>query len=230
MCGRAYETYTDEELAVQYLNGRPPDLDWMRRNFNMAPTQKSPVVVVRHGEPAVERFRWGLIPFWAKSIKAAANYSLINARGEEIMEKRSYAKAFQRRRCIVPLSGFYEWKKEDKSKRPFAIHLRDNSIMSVAGVWERWQRGDEAEAVHSFSIVTTRANTFMADIHDRMPVILDERDVEHWLDPEVQEPEQVLPLVRPCPPEWLTAYEVSTAVNSSMNNSPDVLRRISVQA
>ena len=119
---------------------------------------------------------------------------------------------------------------EDKSKRPFAIHLRDNSIMSVAGVWERWQRGDEAEAVHSFSIVTTRANTFMADIHDRMPVILDERDVEHWLDPEVQEPEQVLPLVRPCPPEWLTAYEVSTAVNSSKNNSPDVLRRISVQA
>ena len=229
MCGRAYETYTDEELAIQYLNGQPPNLDWMRPNFNMAPTQNSPVVVVRHGEPAVDRFRWGLIPFWAKSVTAAAKYSLINARGEEITEKRSYAIAFKRRRCVVPLSGFYEWKREGKTKRPFAIQLRDHPIMSVAGVWERWQPGDDTEPVHSFSIVTTRANTFMADIHDRMPVILDGLDVEHWLDPEVQEPEQVLPLVRPCPPEWLTAYEVSTAVNSSRNNSPDVLQRISEQ-
>jgi putative SOS response-associated peptidase YedK len=229
MCGRAYETYTDEELAVQYLNGRPPDLDWMRPNFNMAPTQDSPVVVVRHGEPAVERFRWGLIPFWAKSIKAAAKYSLINARGEEITEKRSYAKAFQRRRCVVPLSGSYEWKREGKSKRPFAIHLRDHPIMSVAGVWERWQPDADAEAVHSFSIVTTRANTFMADIHDRMPVILDGHDVGHWLDPEVQEPGQVLPLLRPCPSEWLTAYGLSTAVNSPRHNSSDVWQRLSEQ-
>jgi putative SOS response-associated peptidase YedK len=230
MCGRAYETYTDEELAIQYLNGRPPNLDWMRLNFNMTPTQHSPVVVVRHGEPTVDRFRWGLVPVWAKSVKAAAKYSLINARGEEIMEKRSYAEAFQRRRCVVPLSGFYEWKRESKTKRPFAIHLRDNPIMSVAGVWERWQPDAEAEAVHSFSIVTTWANTFMADIHDRMPVILDGPDVEHWLDPEVQEPERMLPLLRPCPSEWLTAYEVSTAVNSSRDNSPDLLQRVSDQA
>ena len=139
MCGRAYETYTDEELTIQYLNRHPPELDWVRPNFNMAPTQHSPVVVVRNGHPVVERFRWGLVPSWAKSIKAAAKYSLINSRGEEITEKRSYAKAFQRRRCVVPLSGFYEWKREGKSKRPFAIHLRDDLIMSVAGVWERWQ-------------------------------------------------------------------------------------------
>jgi len=230
MCGRAYETYTDEELAIQYLNRHPPELDWVRPNFNMAPTQHSPVVIVRNGQPAVERFRWGLVPFWAKSIKAAAKYSLINARGEEITEKRSYAKAFQRRRCVVPLSGFYEWKREGTRKRPFAIHLRDHPIMSVAGVWERWQPDGDAEPVYSFSIVTTRANTYMADIHDRMPVILDGQDVEHWLDPEVQEPEHVLSLVRPCPPEWLTAYEVSTAVNSPRNNSPDLLQRISDQA
>ena len=225
MCGRAYETYTEEELAFQYLNGQPPGLDWLRPNFNMAPTQNSPVVVVRDNEPVIERFRWGLVPYWAKSVKAAAKYSLINARGEEITEKRSYAKAFQRRRCVVPLSGFYEWKREGKSKRPFAIHLRDHPIMSVAGVWERWQPDGDAEPVHSFSILTTQANAFMADIHDRMPVILDGQDIEHWLDPEVQEPGHVLPLVRPCPAEWLTAYEVSTAVNSPKNNSPDVLQQ-----
>ena len=80
----------------------------------------------------------------------------------------------------MPLSGFYEWKRESKSKRPFAIHLRDQSIMSVAGVWEHWQPDDNTEPVHSFSIVTTRANTFIADIHNRMPVILDGQDVEHW--------------------------------------------------
>ncbi|MQF90328.1 MAG: SOS response-associated peptidase, partial [SAR202 cluster bacterium] len=101
------------------------------------------------------------------------------------------------------------------------------SIMSVAGVWERWQGSGTTTALLSFSIVTTSANPLMADIHDRMPVVLAEQDIEHWLDPEVHEPERLLPLVRPCPSEWLTAYEVSTAVNSPTHNSPDVLRPIS---
>jgi putative SOS response-associated peptidase YedK len=120
-------------LAIQYLNGQPPNLDWMRPIFNMAPTQNSPVVVVRHGEPAVDRFRWGLIPFWAKSVTAAAKHSLINARGEEITEKRTYAIAFKRRRCVGPLSRFYEWKGEDKTKHFFAIQLHDHPSMLVAG-------------------------------------------------------------------------------------------------
>ena len=230
MCGRAYQTYTEEELAFKYLNGQPPGLDWFRQNFNMAPTQNSPVVVAKNDEPVIERSRWGLVPFWAKSVQAAAKYSLFNARSEQITEKLSYAKACQRRRCVVPLSGYYEWKRTGESKRPFAIHLRDHQIMSVAGVWECWQPEGDAEPVHSFSIVTTQANTFMAEIHNRMPVILNKQDVEHWLNPEVQEPEQVLPLLRPCPPEWLTAYEVSTTVNSPRNNSPDLLQRRSTTA
>ena len=223
MCGRAYETYTEEELAFQYLNRRPLRLDGFRPNYNMAPTQISPVVLVRDDERAIEPFRWGLIPKWAKSIEAASEYSLINARGEEIDEKRSYKHAFHRRRCVVPLSGFYEWKWENARKRPFAIHLKDNPIMSVAGVWERWQPDGQAEPVQSFSIVTIRANDFMANIHDRMPVILDERDVELWLDPEIQDSDQLFPLLRPCPAEWLAAHEVSTSVNSPRHNGPDVL-------
>ena len=230
MCGRAYETYTEEELSIQYLNRRPLRLEPLRPNYNMAPTQQSPVVLVRDDARQIELSRWGLVPVWAKSVAAAAKYSLINARGEEIAEKRTYAKAFRRRRCVVPLSGFYEWQRQGTRKRPFAIHLRDHPIMSVAAVWERWQPADTPEPLHSFSIVTTRANDFMADIHDRMPVILDEQDVEFWLDPEVQEPERVLPLVRPCPPEWLTAYEVSTAVNAPRHNAPDLLRPLAVVA
>jgi putative SOS response-associated peptidase YedK len=224
VCGRAYETYTDEELAFLSSNGQPPSLEWFRRNFNLAPTQYSPVVVMRNGTRTFEAFRWGLVPGWAKTVQAASKYSLINARGEEIAEKRTYARLFQRRRCVVPLSGFYEWKREDKTKRPFAIHLQDRSVMCVAGVWDRWQPAGEPDPIHFFSIVTTKANGFMAKIHDRMPVILDTQDIEHWLDPEVQEPEHVLPLVRPCPSEWLAAYEVSTAVNSAQNNSPVVLQ------
>lgn len=228
MCGRAYETYTEEELAMQYLNRRPLRLEGFRPTYNLAPTQRSPVVLVRDGERLVDQFRWGLVPFWAKSLEAAAKYSLINARGEEISDKRSYAKAFRFRRCVVPLSGFYEWMRDGKHKRPFAIHRQDRAIMSVAGVWEQWQSGDATAPVLSFSIVTTRANTVMAGIHDRMPVVLGAPDVEHWLDPEVHEPERLLPLVRPCPPEWLTAYEVSPAVNNPRHDSPDVLRPVAV--
>lgn len=223
MCGRAYETYSDAELACFDEHGEPPDLDWLSPNYNLAPTEMSPVVLIRDGAVAFEEFRWGLVPPWAKSVQAASRYSLINARGEEIQEKRSYAEAFQRRRCIVPLSGFYEWKREGTVKRPFAIQLREQPIMAVAAVWERWQPTDDKAPIQSFSIVTTRANTVMADIHDRMPVILSYRDVDQWLDPEVQDPERVYPLVRPCPAEWLAPYEVSTLVNSVRNKSAELV-------
>lgn len=223
MCGRAYETYTEEELAFQYLNRSPLRLDGFHPTYNLAPTQRAPVVLVRDEERTIELFRWGLIPAWARSIEAASKYSLINARAEEITQKRSYAKAFQRRRCVVPLSGFYEWKREGSRKRPFAIHLKDWPIMSVAGVWEHWQPDGQPEAVQSFSIVTTPANDVIKMIHDRMPVILDGRDVELWLDPEIQDSERVLPLLQPCPAEWLVAHEVSTAVNSPRNDGAEMI-------
>ena len=108
MCGRVYETYTEEKLSFQYLNRRPLRLDGFRKNYNMAPTHRSPVVLVRDSQPTIELFQWGLIPRWATSIEAAEKYSLINARGEDITEKRSYAQAYRQRRCIVPLRGSYD--------------------------------------------------------------------------------------------------------------------------
>ncbi len=224
MCGRAYETYTEEELAMQYVHRRPVHLDGFRSNYNLAPTQVSPVVLVRDGERTIELFRWGLVPSWAESPEAAAKYSMINARSEEIAEPRSYAQPFRQRRCVVPLSGFYEWKHGTPRKRPFAIQRRDRTMLSVAGVWERWQPAGHPEPLHTFSIVTTRANTFMATIHARMPVILDAQDLQLWLDPDVHDPERLRPLLEPCPSEWLSAYEISTAVNAPTNNRPDVLQ------
>jgi len=230
MCGRAYETYTDEELVIRYQNER------LKRNplglipnYNMSPTHLSPVLFIRNGEKAIERFRWGLIPFWAKDVKSAEKYSLINAKAEEIHEKRSYKTPFEKRRCIVPLSGFFEWKaEEDKSKRPFAIHFKDEQIMSAAGVWELFVSQETGEEIHSFSIITTEPNSFMKGIHRRMPAFIPKEREDEYLDPQNKNIEAIRNLIiQPCPSDWMAAFEVSTLVNSPKNNTPEVLKPIS---
>jgi putative SOS response-associated peptidase YedK len=222
MCGRAYETYTDEEIYIRYKNRRPIRFT-LGTNYNLCPTQISPVIVVRDGDREVASMRWGLVPAWAQDMKAADKYSLINAQGEDIETKRSYQAAFRSRRCIVPVSGFFEWKREGKQKTPFAIHLCDDSIMSLAGVWELWRSKETDEEVSSFSIITTAANSFMESIHYRMPVILDREDEEAWLDPVNQNVADLKSLLRPCGPEKLACFPISTLVNSPRNNSPEVL-------
>jgi putative SOS response-associated peptidase YedK len=235
MCGRAYETYTDDELRMRYVNERwKRNPSWgsqkVTRNYNLSPTQTAPVVLVRDAELSVEFMRWGLIPFWAKDVKSVVKFSLINARGEEIEEKRAYKQAFERRRCIVPLSGFFEWlRPQEGPKRPFAIHLKNEPIMSVAGVWEHWQSKDTGELIDSFSIITTSANDAMSGIHDRMPVILERKDEAAWLDPENHDVAALKKLLVPSH-QQLELFEVSTRVNSPRNNSPEVLEPVGKQA
>lgn len=230
MCGRAYSTYTAEELAFRYLNKRSPKLPWfpdLKPNYNLSPTQLAPVVLENDGERVLELMRWGLVPSWAKSVADASKYSLINARGEEIDQKRSYKGPFERRRCIVPLSGFYEWVREDvKNKRPFAIYRKDKGIMSVAGVWESWKSKDSEEEIRSFSLITIGANSFMEKIHDRMPVILDEENENAWLNPENKDSDALKSLLQPSSSELLGAHEVSKLVNSPKNNRPEVLEPV----
>lgn len=226
MCGRAYQTYTEEELQLRYLNEKSKRNPLgIKPNFNFSPTQLSPVVRMVEGANQLSLFRWGLVPFWAKDLKSAAKYSLINAKSEEILEKRSYKTPFQKRRCIVPLSGFIEWKREGEGhKRPFAIHLKGQPILSVAGVWEHWESPENGEVVESFSILTTSANSFMEKIHDRMPVILGREQEAEWLDPKNNDDtDRLLELLKPCPSEWLDAYEISPMINSPKNNRPEVL-------
>jgi putative SOS response-associated peptidase YedK len=131
-----------------------------------------------------------------------------------------------RQRCIVPISGFYEWKREGTLKRPFKIALRDEPIMSVAGIWDAWRVGTKDER-HSFSILTTRANETMSPIHDRMPVILRMSTQDAWLDPDLSEPGELKALLQPCPDSWLETVEVSRLVNSTKNNSPELLAPVS---
>lgn len=223
MCGRAYETYTDDELAMRYLNRKPLRLPAFRPSFNLAPTQESPVVRVVEGKRQIDLFHWQFIPPWEKEFKT--RLSTINARSESVFTSNLYKGSILKRRCIVPLSGFFEWKRDGERKRPYAIHLKTESIMSVAGIWTTWRHGDDSER-HSFAILTTSANSLMKQIHDRMPVILDRADEDSWLDPENQAPERIKNLLKPCPSDHLETYEVSTLVNSPRNNRPEVLNPI----
>jgi putative SOS response-associated peptidase YedK len=227
MCGRASTTFTNQELAIRYLNRSPLIIPDLRPNYNLSPTQNTVVLRVVENERKFDSMRFGLIPFWAKDIKSTSRYSLINAKSEEITEKRSYKGAFEKRRCIVPLSSFFEWKKTEKGpKKPFCIRLKNEPIMSIAGVWEHWKSKDETQEVFSFAMITTEANEFMQNIHTRMPVILDRSDEERWLDPENANVTELQKILKPCPSEWLDAYEVSTMVNSPKNNKPEVLQPV----
>jgi putative SOS response-associated peptidase YedK len=174
--------------------------------------------------------RWGIIPPWEKQF--STKLSTINAKSESAFESRLYKGSIVKRRCIVPVSGFFEWKKEGTAKRPFRIFLKDSPIMAMAGIWSSWRALPTPEDPapmerHSFSIMTTAANDFMSKIHDRMPVILEAKDIEEWLDPEVHEPEQIAKLLKSCPPAWLNSIEVSTLVNSPRNNRAEVLEPLS---
>ena len=227
MCGRAYETYSDEELSFRYLSKRPVTPLALSPNYNLSPTQSSPVLRLVAGERQFDQMRWQLVPAWEPAF--TTKLSTINARSETVFESRLYRHLVVRRRCIVPLSGFYEWKKADDGKRPFKIQLRDEPIMSVAGIWDAWHPGAPDER-HSFSIMTTAANAFMREIHDRMPVILDRQDEEAWLDLEIHEQEALQKLLKPCPSAWLVAAEISTLVNSPKNNTPAVLQPVTAKS
>jgi putative SOS response-associated peptidase YedK len=222
MCGRAYATYTADELYFVYLNrklqrGESP---FEKPNYNFSPTQTAPIVRMMDGARAIDTMTWGLIPEWSPEFKM--KFSTINARSEGVFESRLYKKPVLTRRCIIPVSGFFEWKKEGSAKRPFKIFLKDSPIMSLAGIWTSWRAGTPEEQ-RSFSIMTTGANSFMEKIHDRMPVILDKKQFEEWLDPEVHEQDAISAMLKPCPGKWLDSAEVSTLVNKPSNNRPEVL-------
>jgi putative SOS response-associated peptidase YedK len=201
------------------------DIGELRPNYNLCPTHRTPVVFIKDGECAIDLMRWGLVPFWAADVKSADKYSLINAKAEEIETKRSYSAAFKQRRCLVPVSGFFEWKREGRTKTPFAIHLKDRPILLLAGVWERWASKDTGETVNSFAILTTASNSFMDQIHTRMPLILDPIDEPAWLDPE-SDLATIRAQLHPCPSDWLECFQVSTLVNSPKNNRAEILQPV----
>lgn len=217
MCGRFRLARSKEVLAEHF--GTPPDDDWEPR-YNVAPAQSIPVVRQHPTEPERlgGRMRWGLIPSWAK--EASVGYKMINARAETLATKPAFREALRRRRCLIPADGFYEWKQEGKSKRPFCFTLAEGGLFAFAGLWERWQ-SPEGRAIESCSIITTAPNPLVADIHDRMPAILPEESYDQWLDPKFQKVEAVGELLLPFAAGRMRRYEVSPRVNLVRNDDPE---------
>jgi putative SOS response-associated peptidase YedK len=231
MCGRFTLRTPLTVLSQQFLfelGTLPADVRAIKPRFNIAPTQE--IAAIRQpaaGSPReLALFHWGLIPSWAKDMKMAA--SMINARSETIAEKPAFRTALAKRRCLILSDGFYEWKKEGKQKLPYYFQLADARPFAFAGLWERWRGapgagGGGEPPVESATIITTTANELCQPYHERMPVILDPSDYDLWLNPEVNDSHEVVPLLTPLAACEMQSRPVNTRVNNVRNDDAGVL-------
>lgn len=213
MCGRFNLRSIERELAELF---GLPDFPAVPPRWNIAPTQL--VIVVRaNGRWHADPLRWGLVPHWSRDPKAGP--PLIMARADSVREKPSFREAFERRRCLIPASGFYEWPREGKEKQPFHIGMTGGKPFAFAGLWERWDKG--AEPVESCCIVTTDANDALRPIHDRMPVIVAREDFGEWLNGD---PDAAAGLLRPYPAAEMATYATNPIVNNARNDVPECVQ------
>jgi putative SOS response-associated peptidase YedK len=222
MCGR-YVLNAPEDLSERFqLRQLAVDLP---RSWNVAPTQELPVVVeTPEGEREARTMQWGLVPRWAKPGEQRT-VAPINARAETLTEKPMFRTLIRRKRCLVPANGFYEWKNLGDRKQPYFISLPDDPLFAFAGLYDETTTGD-GEVQGSYTIITTSANALMAELHDRMPVILHRDDEEEWLDPEVEDPARVMRFLGPYPAEEMEVVPVSRKVNNARNDGPDLIEPV----
>lgn len=218
MCGRFAQLQTVSELIKAYFVDDV--LTEVSPGYNIAPGSRILSIIRKDGKRLLVDFQWGLIPHWTR--ERAAGRGLINARAESISQKPSFRSAFRARRCLIPASGFYEWKKEGRIKIPYYVRLLSGRPFTFAGIHEAWVSPGGGE-VATCAIVTTGPNEVMKEIHDRMPVILGDNYRDAWLDPSLS-PEDALALLKPYPDDSMEAYPVSTLVNSPKNDSPECIR------
>lgn len=214
MCGRFSFVAEDAEILERF--GIRVRTAIYKARYNCAPTQN--LAVISNETPGeLQFFRWGLIPSWAKDISIGSK--LINARGETIMEKPSFRNSFKNRRCLVPATSFFEWRR-DKLMTPFNIRLKSRELFCFAGLWDKWVTPD-GEMIHSFTIITTSPNVLLEAIHDRMPVILHREDEHRWISREADP--SMVDLLKPFPAELMESYPVSSLVNSPRNDVAEIL-------
>jgi putative SOS response-associated peptidase YedK len=238
MCGRFVSTDPPERLA-EFFGADATHLPAaLPPSYNVAPTNDVyGVSAASDGSRHLRVFHWGLVPSWAKEIKIGSR--LINARAETLAEKSSFREPFRKHRCLVPMSGFYEWKAGEPGgpvtargapvKQPYFIHRADGAPLAVAGLWSAWRDPDadpEAPWLHSCTLITTDANTDMAALHDRMPVILGPEAWDEWLDPANHDTGALSRLLRPAPDGLLVMHPVSTAVNQVRNKGPELINPV----
>ena len=219
MCGR-FSLSTPADIIARFFN--LVAVPKLKPRYNIAPTQDCPVVRfdAETKQCSLDMLHWGLIPSWAKD-KAIGN-RMINARSETAAEKPSFRSAMKTRRCIIPADGFFEWKKNGKSKRPYFIFRADRSLLAFAGLWESWNNPTDG-VIESFTILTTSPNEQMRELHDRMPVILEPEEFATWLDPDTENATALAPLLDPAPDGILSFHAVSTRVNKPQNDDVSLI-------
>lgn len=222
MCGR-FTLYSPLQEIVERFNVAEWKVSFEPR-YNIAPSQQVLAVVSDGEKNRMGYLKWGFIPRWSK--EPSIGHNMINARAETLAEKPSFRHAYQKRRCLIIADGFYEWKKEQDRKVPMYIQLNNQKPFAFAGLWERWI-SSEGEDVTTCTIVTTKANEFMIPIHHRMPVILTREQESVWLDRKITDPHILNHLLQPIASEEMTAYPVSTLVNSPKNDHASLIEPVS---
>lgn len=210
MCGR-FALYADPNLIKSKLNlDEPVDVE---PRYNIAPSENICVIVDDENKRVARYFHWGLIPFWAKDKKIG--YSMINARAETISDKPAFRHAFKKQRCLIVMSGFFEWREIDGRKQPYYIYPDDKTIMICAGIWEQWEDKKNNETINSCAIITTNANEFMQPIHNRMPVILSPDNYDDWLKTDNQDTFELTKLLQPYPKDDLNCHKVTASMSNA---------------
>lgn len=226
MCGRYILGQVDDLSERFQLRGL--DLD-VQPTWNAAPTQRLPVIVVgEDGANEARLMRWGLLPRWKPRGPGKAPEPF-NARAETLAERAMFKPLLARRRCLVPATGFYEWRSEADGKQPVVLRPTDQEIFAFAGLWDQIT-GEDGEPVQSFTIITTAPNSLIEPIHHRMAAILDRDDEEAWIDPGLTEWPAAESLIRSYPASRMEMFPVSKAVNNARSNGPELAEPIEVEA
>jgi putative SOS response-associated peptidase YedK len=229
MCGRVVQASPPDQLGLRVVSALDPRDNRVQADrygnvpprYNAAPSQE--LWVIRRnpetGEASMDLLKWGLIPYWCKERPKPPP---INAKAETVSKLPMFREAYRKRRCIVPVDGFFEWRAERGSKQPYAIAMKDRSPFGLAGLWENWKDPATGEWVRTFCIITTAANDLVSRIHDRMPAILRPEDYASWLGEEKPPAD----LLAPFPPEPMTMWPISNRVNSPKNDDAQLLEAI----
>jgi putative SOS response-associated peptidase YedK len=218
MCGRFAQALKLEEW-IEHFQVKHENIGEIKPSYNIAPMQMVPCIIYANNKRMVQPMRWGLIPSWEQNSKVGAKF--INARKETIQIKPAFKNAFYHRRCLIPANGFYEWKKTKHSNQAYFFTLTSKKPMAFAGIWETWQN-EEYESIQTFSIITTHANNVVSPIHSRMPVLLNPKVFDQWLDTSQSNIKPVLQMISE---NLMTYYPVSSYVNKVKNDGPYCIQK-----
>ncbi|HWD47651.1 MAG TPA: SOS response-associated peptidase [Actinomycetota bacterium] len=222
MCGR-FSSTSQLQFLLEQFRAEPLGVEGHQPSWNVAPASDILVVTASEdGARQLRELRWGLVPRWAKDPSGANR--MINLRAETVREKKGWKSTLARKRCIIPIDGFYEWQDQGKGQRkqPFYITSRDFSPIALAGLWATWRDPDSGEELFTCTILTTSANDLMESVHHRMPVILAPEDWDAWLDPSNTDTDELAKLLVPAPEDMLTLWPVDPAVGNVRNNRPEL--------